>query len=202
MSDDKKIIFSMYKVSKTYPPSKTVIKDISLSFFLGAKIGIIGLNGSGKSTLLRIIAGEDTAYNGELVFAEGYSVASTYNGVNGLALTESEIPDLIILDQVLGDMRGEEVAAKLRREPETKDTPIIFLSALFSNVGEIEKSNLFCNCKIFAKPYDMKKLLSAIDELLYVSNAETENYKNSNADQLRDKKISVLISKTKRTSSE
>lgn len=74
MSDDKKIIFSMYKVSKTYPPSKTVIKDISLSFFLGAKIGIIGLNGSGKSTLLKIIAGQDTAYNGELVFADGYSV--------------------------------------------------------------------------------------------------------------------------------
>jgi sulfate-transporting ATPase len=74
MSDDKKIIFSMYKVSKVYPPNKTVIKDISLSFFLGAKIGIIGLNGSGKSTLLRIIAGQDTAYNGELVFADGYSV--------------------------------------------------------------------------------------------------------------------------------
>jgi ATP-binding cassette ChvD family protein len=74
MSDDKKIIFSMYKVSKTYPPNKTVIKDISLSFFLGAKIGIIGLNGSGKSTLLRIIAGQDKVFNGELVFAEGYSV--------------------------------------------------------------------------------------------------------------------------------
>ncbi|PIF02186.1 MAG: energy-dependent translational throttle protein EttA [Draconibacterium sp.] len=74
MSDDKKIIFSMYKVSKTYPPNKTVIKDISLSFFLGAKIGIIGLNGSGKSTLLRIIAGKDKSFNGELVFAPGYSV--------------------------------------------------------------------------------------------------------------------------------
>ncbi|MCK5168489.1 MAG: energy-dependent translational throttle protein EttA [Bacteroidales bacterium] len=74
MSDDKKIIFSMYKVSKTYPLGKTVIKDISLSFFLGAKIGIIGLNGSGKSTLLRIIAGTDKAFNGELVFAPGYSV--------------------------------------------------------------------------------------------------------------------------------
>lgn len=75
MSDDKKIIFSMYKVSKTYPQSnKTIIKDISLSFFLGAKIGIIGLNGSGKSTLLRIIAGEDKNFNGELVFAPGYSV--------------------------------------------------------------------------------------------------------------------------------
>ncbi|MEN8116364.1 MAG: energy-dependent translational throttle protein EttA [Bacteroidota bacterium] len=74
MSDDKKIIFSMYKVSKTYPPNKTVIKDISLSFFLGAKIGIIGLNGSGKSTLLRIIAGQDKSFNGELVFAPDYSV--------------------------------------------------------------------------------------------------------------------------------
>ena len=71
---DEKIIFSMYKVSKTYPPNKTVIKDISLSFFLGAKIGIIGLNGSGKSTLLRIIAGQDKSFNGELVFSPGYSV--------------------------------------------------------------------------------------------------------------------------------
>lgn len=74
MSDDKQIIFSMSRVSKTYPPNKTVIKDISLSFFLGAKIGIIGLNGSGKSTLLRIIAGKDKNFNGELVFAPGYSV--------------------------------------------------------------------------------------------------------------------------------
>ena len=74
MADDKQIIFSMYKVSKTYPPSKIVIKDISLSFFLGAKIGIIGLNGSGKSTLLRIIAGTEKSFQGELVFAPGYSV--------------------------------------------------------------------------------------------------------------------------------
>ncbi|MDY6800953.1 MAG: energy-dependent translational throttle protein EttA [Bacteroidota bacterium] len=74
MTDDKKIIFSMYKVSKTYPPNKTVIKDISLSFYLGAKIGIIGLNGSGKSTLLRIIAGIDKSFNGELVFSPGYSI--------------------------------------------------------------------------------------------------------------------------------
>ncbi|WP_163717287.1 energy-dependent translational throttle protein EttA [Mangrovibacterium lignilyticum] len=74
MSDDKKIIFSMYKVSKTYPPQKQVIKDISLSFFLGAKIGIIGLNGSGKSTLLKIIAGLEKSYQGEVVFSPGYSV--------------------------------------------------------------------------------------------------------------------------------
>ena len=74
MADDKQIIFSMYKVSKTYPPQKQVIKDISLSFFLGAKIGIIGLNGSGKSTLLKIIAGIEKDFNGELAFSPGYTV--------------------------------------------------------------------------------------------------------------------------------
>ena len=74
MSDDNKIIFSMYRVSKTYPPQKQVLKDISLSFFLGAKIGIIGLNGSGKSTLLKIIAGLEGSYQGEVVFSPGYTV--------------------------------------------------------------------------------------------------------------------------------
>ncbi len=75
MSDDKKIIFSMVGVGKMIPPSnKEILKDIYLSFFYGAKIGIIGLNGSGKSTLLRIIAGIDQAYNGEVVFSKGYSV--------------------------------------------------------------------------------------------------------------------------------
>ena len=74
MADDKKIIFSMFRVSKSYPPHKQVIKDISLSFFLGAKIGIIGLNGSGKSTLLKIIAGLETEYQGEVVFSPGYTV--------------------------------------------------------------------------------------------------------------------------------
>ncbi|HOK26783.1 MAG TPA: energy-dependent translational throttle protein EttA [Bacteroidales bacterium] len=74
MSEENKIIFSMYRVSKIYPPHRQVLKDISLSFFLGAKIGIIGLNGSGKSTLLRIIAGEEKDYQGEVVFSPGYTV--------------------------------------------------------------------------------------------------------------------------------
>ena len=74
MAEDNKIIFSMHRVSKTYPPHRQVIKDISLSFFLGAKIGIIGLNGSGKSTLLRIIAGFEKEYQGEVVFSPGYTV--------------------------------------------------------------------------------------------------------------------------------
>ncbi len=74
MADDKKVIFSMVGVSKIYPPQKQVLKDIYLSFFYGAKIGIIGLNGSGKSTLLKIIAGLDKQYQGEVVFSPGYSV--------------------------------------------------------------------------------------------------------------------------------
>ena len=74
MADDKKIIFSMVGVSKIYPPQKQVLKDIYLSFFYGAKIGIIGLNGAGKSTLLKIIAGLDNSYQGEVVFSPGYRV--------------------------------------------------------------------------------------------------------------------------------
>ena len=73
-ADDKKIIFSMVGVSKAFTPNKNVLKDIYLSFFYGAKIGIIGLNGSGKSTLLKIIAGLEKSYQGEVVFSPGYSV--------------------------------------------------------------------------------------------------------------------------------
>lgn len=74
MADDKKIIFSMVGMNKIFPPQKQVLKNIYLSFFYGAKIGIIGLNGSGKSTLLKIIAGIDKDYQGEVVFSPGYSV--------------------------------------------------------------------------------------------------------------------------------
>jgi ATP-binding cassette ChvD family protein len=71
---DEKIIFSMSRVSKTYPPNKQVIRDISLGFYLGAKIGVIGMNGQGKSTLMRIIAGVDKDFQGELAFSPGYTV--------------------------------------------------------------------------------------------------------------------------------
>mgnify|MGYP000156921916 FL=1 len=74
MADDKKIIFSMVGVSKAFQANKQVLKDIYLSFFYGAKIGIIGLNGSGKSTLMKIIAGLEKSYQGEVVFSPGYSV--------------------------------------------------------------------------------------------------------------------------------
>ncbi|MDE6095845.1 MAG: energy-dependent translational throttle protein EttA [Muribaculaceae bacterium] len=74
MADDKKIIFSMVGVSKIIPPQRQILKNIYLSFFYGAKIGIIGLNGSGKSTLMKIIAGIDKSYQGNVVFSPGYSV--------------------------------------------------------------------------------------------------------------------------------
>ncbi len=74
MADDKKIIFSMVNVSKQTPQGKQIIKDIYLSFYYGAKIGILGLNGAGKSTVMKIIAGEDQSYQGEVVFSPGYTV--------------------------------------------------------------------------------------------------------------------------------
>ena len=94
MSDDKKVIFSMSGVTKTYKSANTpVLKDIYLSFFYGAKIGILGLNGSGKSTLLRIIAGKDTNYQGNVVFSPGYKV--------GLLEQEPELdPDKTVMEVV------------------------------------------------------------------------------------------------------
>ena len=74
MADDKKIIFSMMGVSKTIPPQRKIIKDIYLSFFYGAKIGVIGLNGSGKSTLLKIIAGLDPNYEGQVIWSKEHSI--------------------------------------------------------------------------------------------------------------------------------
>ena len=74
MANDKKVIFSMINVSKSFTPTKQVLKNIYLSFFYGAKIGIIGLNGSGKLTLLKIIAGVEKNFDGEVVFSPGYSV--------------------------------------------------------------------------------------------------------------------------------
>lgn len=74
MADDKKIIFSMVGLSKTFPPHKKVLNNIYLSFFYGAKIGVIGLNGSGKSTLMKIIAGTEKSFEGEVAFSDGYTV--------------------------------------------------------------------------------------------------------------------------------
>jgi len=73
-NESRKVIFSMHRVSRTHPPKKQVLKDISLGFYYGAKIGVLGLNGAGKSSLLKIIAGLDGDYSGDVHFASGYSV--------------------------------------------------------------------------------------------------------------------------------
>jgi len=101
MATDGQYIFSMYKVSRTHPPAKEVLKDISLSFYPGAKIGVLGLNGSGKSTLLRIMAGTDTEYRGEATLAPGATV--------GMLTQEPEL-------DATKDVRGnvEEGVAELR----------------------------------------------------------------------------------------
>jgi sulfate-transporting ATPase len=101
MADDNKIIFSMVGVGKIIPPNRQILKDIYLSFYYGAKIGIIGLNGSGKSTLLNIIAGLDKSYIGEVVFSPGYSV--------GLLEQEPHLDDNKTVREVVEEGAGETV---------------------------------------------------------------------------------------------
>ena len=74
MSDDKKVIFSMHRVNKVTPAGKQILKDVTLGFYYGAKIGILGANGAGKSTVMRIIAGLDEAYTGDVTWSPGLSV--------------------------------------------------------------------------------------------------------------------------------
>src|SRR5919109_4620234 len=107
--DDRKIIFSMIGVGKIYPPNKQVLKDIYLSFFYGAKIGVLGLNGAGKSTLLRIIAGMDKEYLGEVTFAKGYSV--------GLLEQEPQIDKTKTVKEIVEEGRRELI--QILREYET-----------------------------------------------------------------------------------
>jgi ATP-binding cassette ChvD family protein len=102
MSDDHKIIFSMVGVSKTFPPHKQVLKNIYLSFFYGAKIGIIGLNGSGKSTLLKIIAGVEKSFQGQVVFSPGYSV--------GYLEQDPQLDDTKTVRQIVEEGAAEVVA--------------------------------------------------------------------------------------------
>ncbi len=136
MADDKKIIFSMVGVSKTYPPQKQVLKNIYLSFFYGAKIGIIGLNGSGKSSLLKIIAGLDKSYQGEVVFSPGYTV--------GYLEQEPQLdPTKTVIEVVREGVK-----------------PIMDLLAEFDKVNEA-----FCDPEVLDDPDKMDALLARQAEL-------------------------------------
>ena len=98
-TNDKQIIFSLIGVGRVHPPKKQVLKDIYLSFYYGAKIGVLGLNGSGKSTLLRIIAGADSDYLGEMTFSKGYSV--------GLLEQEPQLGTGKTVKEVVGEGRQD-----------------------------------------------------------------------------------------------
>jgi energy-dependent translational throttle protein EttA len=128
MADDQKVIFSMSGVSKTFQSAQTpVLKNIYLSFFYGAKIGILGLNGSGKSTLLKIIAGQDKNHQGDLVFAPGYTV--------GLLDQEPDLdPDKTVLDIVKEGVK--EVVAVLDRYNEINDA--FGLPEVYENPDKME----------------------------------------------------------------
>ena len=99
MSDDKKVIYSMMSVGKVVPPKKHVLKDISLSYFYGAKIGVLGLNGSGKSTLLKIMAGVDTDFIGEAHLSDGYTV--------GFLEQEPQLDPNLTVKEIVAEGAGE-----------------------------------------------------------------------------------------------
>ncbi len=129
MSDDKKVIFSMTGVTKTYKNANIpVLKNIYLSFFYGAKIGILGLNGSGKSTLLRIIAGEDKNYQGDVVFAPGFKV--------GMLEQEPRLDDEKTVLEVVREGAGETVAIL---DEYNKINEMFGLPEIYENADKMQK---------------------------------------------------------------
>ena len=172
MSDDKKVIFSMSGVTKTFQSANTpVLKNIYLSFFYGAKIGILGLNGSGKSTLLKIIAGVDKNYQGDVVFSPGYSV--------GYLEQEPQLDEEKTVLEVVKEGAAETVAI----------------------LDEYNKINdMFGLEEVYSDPDKMEKLMNRQAELqdqIDASNAwELDNKLEIAMDALRtpegDKKIAVL----------
>ncbi len=171
MSDDKKIIFSMVGVSKSTPQGKQIIKDIYLSFFYGAKIGIIGLNGSGKSTVMKIIAGLDQNYQGDVVFSDGYSV--------GYLPQEPELDESKTVKEIV--MEGAQETVDVLKEYE-------------------EINNSFMDEEIMNDPDKMEKLIARQGEVQDKIDAldawELDQKLDRAMDALRcppdDKQVSVL----------
>jgi two-component system sensor histidine kinase/response regulator len=98
--------------------------------------------------------------------AEGYSVITADNGHDGIASARTKHPDLMILDRVLGDIQGEEVATRLRKDPETRNIPVIFLSALLSAPNNVERFTILDNSDLLTKPYNFEDLIEVIEKYL------------------------------------
>ncbi|MFC3417214.1 energy-dependent translational throttle protein EttA [Algoriphagus hitonicola] len=134
----EKIIFSMAGVSKIYPPQKKVLKDIYLSFFYGAKIGVLGLNGSGKSSLLRIIAGVDKEYQGEVVFSPGYTVGMLeQEPILDPTKTVKEVVEEAVADTVNLLKEFEEINEKFM-DPALMEDPDA-MDKLITRQGEVQE---------------------------------------------------------------
>ena len=133
MTDTQKVIYSMMGVSKIIPPNREVIKDISLSYFYGAKIGVIGLNGSGKSTLLRIMAGIDTDYNGQITKAPGYTI--------GFLEQEPELDGTLTVREVVEQGAGATVELLRRYDAinERFSDPDVDMDALLAEQAEVQE---------------------------------------------------------------
>ncbi len=131
---DKQVIFSTVRVGRVFQPNnRQVLSDISIGFYLGAKIGVLGLNGSGKSTLLRIIAGKDTSYNGEVIFSPGYTV--------GMLDQEPELSDDKTVQQVIEES-VQPIIAKLQRFDELSEEfskPDADFDALIIEQGNLQE---------------------------------------------------------------
>ncbi|WP_299643583.1 energy-dependent translational throttle protein EttA [uncultured Chloroflexus sp.] len=132
MTDTQKIIFSMYRVGKVVPPNREILKDISLSFFYGAKIGVIGVNGSGKSSLLRIMAGLDQDYTGEITRAPGYTI--------GLLEQEPRLDNTKTVREVVEEGMAETVALLRRYDEITEqfNNPDADYDALIAEQAELQ----------------------------------------------------------------
>ncbi|KAB8141782.1 energy-dependent translational throttle protein EttA [Chloroflexia bacterium SDU3-3] len=132
MTDTQKVIYSMIGVSKVVPPNKEVIKDISLSYFYGAKIGVIGLNGAGKSTLLRIMAGVDQSYNGQITISPGYTI--------GYLEQEPQLDDTLTVRQVV-EQAVQPIVDLLRKFDEINERfaePDVDMDALLAEQAEVQ----------------------------------------------------------------
>ncbi len=165
---NEKVIFSMSGVSKIYPPNRKVLKDIYLSFFYGAKIGVIGLNGAGKSTLLKIIAGEEKNYQGEVVFSPGYTI--------GMLEQEPQLDPQKTVKQVVEEGVHE----------------IVDLMAQFEKVNE-----QFADPEVMEDPDKMQKLIEQQgkiqEELDRVNAWELDNRLERAMDALRTPPSDALV---------